>query len=112
MISFASGKKEWKINVTAGDYKYHVKAPSKSAYLARLRSRQQALSIGYLKKVEKDLKTLGTLTLAEKSCFKMVLQRFSKKSIQIQNNAQIKLIFDMDGENVDYVFISGMEITK
>ncbi|XP_015677923.1 uncharacterized protein LOC107293288 [Protobothrops mucrosquamatus] len=107
VISFASGNKEWKINVSAGDYKYHVKAPSKSAYLARLRSRQQPLSIGYLKKVQKDLKKLGSLTLAEKSCFNMVFQRFSTKSLQIQNNAQIKFNFDMDGENVEYVFLSG-----
>ncbi|XP_070792756.1 uncharacterized protein [Pituophis catenifer annectens] len=107
VLSFASGEKEWKINVSAGDYKFRVEAPSKSAYLARLRFRQQPLSTGRLKKVEEDLKTFGPLTPAENSCFEMVLQRFPKKPDQIQNNAQIKFIFDTDGENVEYVFISG-----
>ncbi|XP_058023186.1 uncharacterized protein LOC131190162 [Ahaetulla prasina] len=107
VLSFASGEKEWKISVSAGDYKFRVEAPSKSAYLARLRYRQQPLSIGRLKKVEEDLKTFGPLTPAENSCFEMVLQRFIKKTGQIQNNAQIKFIFDTDGENVEYVFVSG-----
>ncbi|XP_013924896.1 PREDICTED: uncharacterized protein LOC106551331 [Thamnophis sirtalis] len=107
VLSFASGKKEWKINVSAGDYKYHVKAPSKSGYLARLRSRLQPLSTGHLEKVKRDLETFGPLTQVEKSCFELVLQRFPQKPSQIQNNAQIKFSFDMDGENVEYVFISG-----
>ncbi|XP_026578532.1 uncharacterized protein LOC113451364 [Pseudonaja textilis] len=107
VLSFTSGKKEWKINVSAGDYKFRVKAPSKSAYLARLRSRKQPLSIRYLNKVEEDLKTFGPLTPAENSCLEMVHQWFLKKSSEIQNNAQVKFIFDMDGENMEYVFISG-----
>ncbi|XP_070593893.1 uncharacterized protein [Erythrolamprus reginae] len=106
-LSFASGKKEWKINVSAGDYKFRVKAPSKSAYVARLSFQEQPLSIAHLKKVEEDLKTFGPLTQAEKSFFRLVLQYFCNKTSEIQNNTQIKFTFDMDGENVKYLFTSG-----
>ncbi|XP_042303910.1 uncharacterized protein LOC121920788 [Sceloporus undulatus] len=104
-LQFATGKREWKISVFAGDCKYHVTAPSACMYLARLHFQPQPLSIQTLKEVRDGLEMWRVLTSTMRSCFMLALQEFSKEPNCIKTNAQMIISIDEEGENLE--FLSG-----
>ncbi|XP_067321627.1 uncharacterized protein [Anolis sagrei] len=106
-FEFGSGQREWKISIFAGDYNYHVTAPSARMYLSRLRSQPQRLNIQTLKEVRDGLKKWNVLTPTLKKCFMLAIQKFDKEPTTIKSNAQMVINFDENEEDLKFIAGNG-----
>ncbi|XP_008119929.2 uncharacterized protein LOC100554454 [Anolis carolinensis] len=101
-FEFGSGNQEWKISIFAGDWNYHVTAPSARMYLTRLRSQPQPLSIQTLEEVRDGLAKWKVLTPTLNDCFELAIREFSREPNAIKNNAQMVIHFDENWRNLEF----------
>ncbi|XP_053149699.1 uncharacterized protein LOC128344146 [Hemicordylus capensis] len=109
---FTAGQEEWKINVFAHDYQYHVIHPSPVMYVARSVYQEQQLSTAdlervkdrkhllfqthdliteNLERVKNELESHGFLYGSMRTCFQVVTKEFCKEPSWVKKNALITL---------------------
>ncbi|CAM2101377.1 unnamed protein product [Caretta caretta] len=102
-LTLTSGEEECEMRVcdTDGEPRGHVAEPTGDVYLARLRTRPQALSMETLQGARDGLERRGELGEELGSCLDLALERFCREPLCVQENA--RMLVRWDGGELEFV---------